>query len=217
MAHAGRPWPTRYPHAAGFIAGQKRYKPVKPPKPGITPTEMMLAGVVIAGVLALHRVGVTHNDMHAHNLLLDERTGQPRWCDMDNAVVERDEDGDAVVHDSLPPDGRIYTALLDSALHVFLYGTWLRDRATHIARDWAWIRDLLRATWPPDSASPDRRWANALAALNAGNDQAARLAWTILRSPPPKPPPGPPATTPSSKPPPIRSSKPSPSRFHDPV
>jgi hypothetical protein len=180
MAHAGKPWPTRFPHAAGNINGQKRYRVTAPPAKGIDRDGLVLAEHVVLGVLAMHRAGVTHNDLHAHNLLLDE-TAIPRWCDLDNAVIEREEDGDEVICDSLPNDARIFTALMDSGLHVFLHGRWLRDRPLHIARDWRWIHELFSMTWPVDPQSRDRRWANALAAIAHGDDQGGRLAWTLLR------------------------------------
>jgi hypothetical protein len=181
MPHAGRPWPERFPHAAAHVAGQKVYSATKPPFLGIDAEGLHFASHILLGILALHRAGVTHNDLHSHNLLLDEH-GTARWCDFDNAVVEREEEGDGSVCDCLPPDARIYTALMDSPVHVFLYGAWVRDRPTHVARDWRWVADLLATTWPVDPKSPDRRWNHAVDALRQFNDQAARLAWTIIRN-----------------------------------
>lgn len=181
MPHAGKPWPTLFPHAAGCIPGQKTYPSAKAPRLGIDRRGWVLVEHIVLGVLALHRAGVTHNDMHVHNLLVDEH-GIARWCDFDNAVIEREEEGDAVVCDSLPADARVYTALLDSPVHVFLYGTWIRDRPTHIARDWSWLADFMAATWPIDPSAKDRRWAHTLEAMRRKTDQGGRLAWTIIRS-----------------------------------
>jgi serine/threonine protein kinase len=155
----------------------------KPPPPGVSDEGLGFSEHLILGVLAMHRANVTHNDLHAHNLLIDCKN-VARWCDFDNAVVERG-DCDVIVCDSLPPDARLYTALMDSPLHVFLYRMWVRDRATHIRRDWTWLADLLASTWSPLPMGDDdrsRRWAHAIQSLRVGDDQAARLAFTLVRA-----------------------------------
>lgn len=186
MPHAGRPWPARFPQTAAIGNGQKRYAPTDvatTTTTGVTAEGLKMARHLVLGLLAMHRCGVTHNDLHPHNLLL-KAEGQgfdvPRWCDFDNAVLERDEDGDGVVCDALPPDSRIYTAMMDSCVHVFLYGRWIRCRPIHVARDWNDLRTLLSRTWPVDHKAPDRRWARAIAALEGTTDRSARLAYLIL-------------------------------------
>ena len=130
----------------------------------LSSADIARAAHLVLGVIAAHALGVTHNDLHADNVLIGD-DGLPRIIDWENAVAEdladsidpfADRTIDSieavvvpdVVYDEVPYDARFFTALQDSVIPVLFGNTWVRDRRVHIARDWTWVGYIFAWTWP---------------------------------------------------------------------
>jgi len=206
--HAGTAWTKAYPHVIRHVAGQGVPLRGVASRCGVTDEALQMAEHLVAGVLALHAVRVTHNDLHSHNLMIDD-AGCTRLIDFDNACVEpapkptcRCKTDDrhrgmcgCVVSAEVPADARMYTAFMDSTLSVFVLRRWIYSPDQHVARDWQWLSEVLASTWPPahlhstetrrkhtKQEQRDEYWRNAVEMLRRADDQSALHAWFLIRT-----------------------------------
>lgn len=151
--NAGRPWPKVFTHVEARVAGTRTPNSRRPAMCGIDEAGLRLALHILEAVLALHAMHVTHCDLHAGNILVDDES-HPRLIDFDNACIEPVSKGGGADRDGvwraqpMPRDGRLFTALLDTPTNL-IAGRWQYSPQLHVRRDWHWLGGLLASTWPP--------------------------------------------------------------------
>jgi hypothetical protein len=130
---------------------------------------------LIVGILLLHRMGITHNDIRRANVLVNPQTRKPRLIDWE------------LCHQHRPTGSGFYVDALGDDLRklvTFRLGPWSKTRdLTHW--DWTKTARLLTKTWPEaqiavTKTTQARLLLKVLKLLRQGTDKHALLAMTLL-------------------------------------
>jgi hypothetical protein len=168
----------------------KKWDDALPPGSKLGAQELAAVEHLVCGMLLLHGLGITHNDVRRANITVDgalvprlidwelnsRERSMRRILERHKAGEERDEEIRFYI-DELPDDRRW--------AHAFVNG-FFSDPNDRVRMDWTSLAKVIGSTWeaslehhPPREA---KALGQALRLLRQGSDRHALLAWTILRA-----------------------------------
>jgi hypothetical protein len=188
----------------------KKWDDVLPPASAFTKREAGIAAHIIAAVLLLHGLGITHNDIRRANITIDDKS-IPRLIDWELRTRQRDQ-AFATYHQQQPQkekeknekhhsknlekeddifdeedDATLYMDVIASDrrwYQMIVHGPFSTAKDL-VQLDWIKLGRVFERTWPENKVSMHpEKYAKLITQvkklLRQGSDRDAILAWTIL-------------------------------------